>query len=468
MSQIFNAQRSNTAADQIYFDVTATNFGTTAATPPPTFYYNESRALPFIEKPEDYYLSIMRFTVETGNLPVFIPLIQNDTTINTTKDPNYTVYAVTLRLTYPDSTVFDSGGLLNREGYTTCPIVWKCPDATIPTPAFTSSFPDNTNGYYNCYSFQHLINLINTAILNCYLEQPNSPYAKSKNVSSTTSAAIGGVSARWSKGNQFVYNAPNSAPLCPQLVWNNVTQKVSVYADVNWFANFPGQYNLSIEFNPALYQLFNSFPAKKTIYNTYALDFGWNNVATTNLSSYSSIVMGAPTSFVPQSNGLGIYPQQSNGLPLYNPAQQKPITTTYPALVLEQEYPTVFNISPITSIVFCSNTLPVEPNLVSTPLFYNYNYKESGYKGLNADIANIITDLTSNDGNYRPFLVYLPSAQYRYITLRGNRPLYNLDLSVYYRTKYGQLVPFTIQSGASITIKLAFIKKSSVNQMEKL
>lgn len=65
-----------------------------------------------------------------------------------------------------------------------------------------------------------------------------------------------------------------------------------------------------------------------------------------------------------------------------------------------------------------------------------------------------------NDGNYRPFVVYEPSAEYRLVSLHGNRPLYNLDLSIFYKTKFGDLIPFTLASGASVTLKLAFFKKS--------
>jgi hypothetical protein len=126
-----------------------------------------------------------------------------------------------------------------------------------------------------------------------------------------------------------------------------------------------------------------------------------------------------------------------------------------------QEYPTIENWSPILAIVFVSNTLPIEPNNVSTPVVYNNN-NQIVLGGNNADTANIITDLVSDTGNYRPALVYLPSSQYRYITLYGNRPLYNLDLSIFYRIKTGQLIPFTLNSGGSVTVKFAFIKKTSV------
>jgi hypothetical protein len=116
--------------------------------------------------------------------------------------------------------------------------------------------------------------------------------------------------------------------------------------------------------------------------------------------------------------------------------------------------------TPITAVVFTSNTLPIQPSQVSTPIVYN----EGGLYSLggnNSDIANIITDLVSDTGSYRPNLVYVPQAEYRLITLYGNQPLFNLDIQIFYRLKTGQLIPFRIASGQSVTLKLAFLKKPS-------
>jgi hypothetical protein len=78
--------------------------------------------------------------------------------------------------------------------------------------------------------------------------------------------------------------------------------------------------------------------------------------------------------------------------------------------------------------------------------------------------ANIITDLVSDTGEYKPNLVYLPTAQYRYITLFGNTPLVNLDIQIFYKLRDGTLVPFRLTSGGTVTVKLAFIKKGSLGK----
>jgi hypothetical protein len=193
---------------------------------------------------------------------------------------------------------------------------------------------------------------------------------------------------------------------------------------------------IEVSFNAALYQLFNSFPAYANGYSTELAKFGKN---------YRIIV----------ANSSGV--NETTYSPTY-PIAASASAAPFKATVVTQEYPTVFNMSPITSVVFCSNTLPIQPNMVSTPVLYN-NGQQVQMPGMNSAIANIITDMTVESGNYRPYLVYLPQAQYRLITMNSNRPLYNLDLSIFYRTKFGDLIPFQLASGSSVTIKLAFLKK---------
>ena len=75
---------------------------------------------------------------------------------------------------------------------------------------------------------------------------------------------------------------------------------------------------------------------------------------------------------------------------------------TYTAIVNYQEYSTVSSWSLIFAFVFCSSTLPVEPNQVPTPLSFDNN--KQAPSGLNSATANIITDISTDTGAYRPFV----------------------------------------------------------------
>jgi len=774
--------------DQIYFDVTATNFGDFGSDPP-TFYYNEKRAIPFLKTPEDYYLSVIRFTCETGTLPVFIPTINPPD-----KNQIYKGGAATLhtpQFSAGQETIYQVGMSvstdLGAEIFATQNVMWSPQDLNASMPPYNNgmtyqdwtldgskqnlgNYTLNTDKYYNCYSYNYFMTLIQNAISLCYAKlgvNYNSYYSSFKSIDT---CLLGSPTRDSSVTGGYDYTP--LFPVCPQISWNSQRNTATIVVDTaGWTSNISkkvgdlaaatklisytsaginlvGSTNFfkmpaqnsdvvsqrtsnvtslafvappTINSGPATYgssqyfvqqtpntillnvgsvnttnqngaSLYIAIPislqttgsvsgygggafssiqtASTTITHSIAnpsiviykngilwrtliptmtaggatsisfsvqfqaqppigmfgggtsltgntmnvsqgsylttyqatipLDYGINSYSfsfqadlttiygtTSQIFSFSAInlttnllyntttqsnylnntnpVMNASVDWAGQpgtglNNNVTILPTgykasiidfisanppvpnpatnvvgtlQSNLNPLtfsplnfnlyFNPAlyqilsgfsaiYQKPWTNidnaalkngylppnsvnstkhyfpcayklnffnlgntntqtysssytnpnlTYLGASFEQEYSSVHNISPLTSLVFCSDTLPIVASQVSTPLVYaNGNIMTNG--AVNAAIQNVITDLTSNDGSYRPFLVYEPTAQYRLISLVGNQPLDTFDLSVFYRTRSGQLVPFTLASGSTVTIKLAFIKKTSV------
>jgi len=401
MSQ-FDVVRRSVTADQIYFDVTVSNFKSTT-TIPPIFYYNDQRTMPFINCPEDYYLSIIRFTMETGTLPVFIPSIEPNQ-----GNENLTIYKVSLEATV------DISGVDTTFSQTT-PIIWIPQDSSAPVPPPPSQTANklqiNDEGYYNCYSYTWWVLQITQAFDDCF---------NALNAQVTTA---GGV-------------LPSAYP--PIVFWDSTSNGLVMYADVGGYNVDPALVALNeikVFWNAPLYELFPSVPAQYLGYspaqNEKNFRIGFLNVGSVSLTTISP-----------------------------NPAPVAPLPPTYEAITLYQECSTTANLTPITAVVFTSNTLPIQPSQVSTPVILSEGGLVS-LAGNNSDIANIITDLVSDTGSYRPNLVYVPQAEYRLITLYGNQPLFNLDLQIFYRLKSGQLIPFRIASGQAVTVKIAFIKKPS-------
>jgi hypothetical protein len=91
MSQL-NQAKNSANPDKIYYDIQITNIEN-STTAPPVLYFNESRNTPFINVPEDYYMSIIRFTLDTPTLPIFIPTIQTSS-LNPSQNPNQTIYSL--------------------------------------------------------------------------------------------------------------------------------------------------------------------------------------------------------------------------------------------------------------------------------------------------------------------------------------------------------------------------------------
>lgn len=423
MSQLNQVKRDN-APDQVYYDVTITNFQS-QTTAPPVFYYNESRTIPFINCPEDYYLSIVRFSVDTGTLPVFLPSI-----VPFSANPNLTIYNITL--------TYEVGANAYTSGAT--PVIFVPQDRSMSVPNAPSTTSNglqiNDTGYYNIYSYQYLSLLITTTF-------------KTALTALTNAVVAGGDTMPLYDIYDGVATFPlPSDDLPPLFQWDTSSDTANIFTipqyDLNPEVNptLSGNNPIKIFFNAPLFYLFQSFPA--TI-------FGYS-VAGGNENFQISVV---------NQGGLNtqlITPPPYDTIGGLSPVAPKPLGIPY--ISTFQETSTIGSLTPITAIVFTSNTMPITPNQVSTPLILT-DTQQIGFQGNNSNIANIITDLVSETGAYRPSLVYTPQAQYRLITLNGNRPLFNLDVQIFYRLRNAELVPFRLASGGSVTLKIAFLKKGS-------
>jgi hypothetical protein len=224
MSQ-FNQRKNDVSPDQIYYDVTVSNFQSTTTAPQP-FYFNESRTIPFINKPEDYNLSVVRFSVDTGNAPVFIPSIKPGQ-----GNRNETIYTITLKYTHPPSGVSYYGEAFMN---------WVPQDksASLPTPpsGTPNGLQDNSTGYYNCYSYTFLA-------LQIYRTFQTATAALIAN------ALLGGITLL--------------IPNVPVANWDSTAQKLNLYFQTTVFDEAPGATLLNLAviecyFNVNLFSLFSS------------------------------------------------------------------------------------------------------------------------------------------------------------------------------------------------------------------
>lgn len=406
MSQL-NATQNAVQPDRIYFDITTTNTASITSAPP-VFQFQDARANPYILKPEDYWLSIIRFTMDSSTLPIFVPTIQPNQA-----DGDLTIYSVTLEYVDVDgNTLAESQQFIN----------WNPQDDSAEFPGAPSNTYNglqiNQTGYYNCYSYQYFCALIYVALSQALVELGNQ-----------NATILEGITTGFPTADPAVQLFLRA----PIINWDTTSNSATLYAQEGFYDFLNGSTDLAgghinIYMNSPLYTLFSTFPAVLQGYNQ---------------------PIGKNFRFLPTNIG------GTNYQPIIPPESP---ADTYNAIVVYQEGSTTSAWSSITGIVFTSNTLPIQPNQVSTPVTY-YNGQVS-YGGTNANTANIITDIVSQDGIYRPNLVYNPTAEFRRITLYGSQPLYNIDVSIFYRLKSGELVPFTLNSGGSVTIKFLFEKKT--------
>jgi hypothetical protein len=136
------------------------------------------------------------------------------------------------------------------------------------------------------------------------------------------------------------------------------------------------------------------------------------------------------------------------------------IDDTYSVIQLYQEYSSGALFSPISSIVFTTSMIPVQPSNSTTPLIYNGT---GSLVTTGNNITSMITDFQSQDNNgygYCGSLSYVPTAEYRFISLNqgASHKLSNIDLMVFWKDAYANLHPIYLYSGMTCNIKILFRK----------
>jgi hypothetical protein len=362
--------------EQVYLDTVISNLNNTNSTPPYA-YYNETRNSPIIYDPYKYNLIIARWQIDTNYLPVFIPLIQTAST-----DRNKTIYSITL----------EYNGTIASPTYVS--FIPQNKVAAIPqAPAYTSTtLQDNSQGYYDIYTYQYWIYLINNTFQTAY---------------DALAALVGGS-----------VNLPSA--YAPVMTFDTLNKIAIINADKNGYTmEITG---IKIYFNQALGGLFSSFPF---IIN----------------------------SFTDQYNR--IFQLQTTVFSLANQSDYPPTgTTLFTANQVFQEYSTISAWNPVMSIVLASNTLPILPNNEGVPslIVNGVNQQQSGNNNIQ---SQVITDFVA-DGLYKPIVTYIPAGEYRRICLIGDSPISNIDITVYYKDRLGRLNPVLLPAGCSISIKFLF------------
>jgi hypothetical protein len=430
--------------DILYFDIACANLISTN-TPDPQLIYNESRNSPFINNPELYYMSIINAQIDTSSLPSFIPEIDLKQNGASPLNANQTIY------NFSFAVVDDNNNFFYSNPY---PIIWLPQNLSLKPPILINNIGagNNLSGYYNCYTYSHFLNLINNQVAANFL------------------AFIQDIVTN--QGAQFTFPTPSEMGdiLTPPLfTYDSSSDLFSVIFQSNWYFGEPTIYNPSIITtsppyftflcNAPFYNLFSSLPflyggPNGTLLNTglylpsqtYALIISDFNFTYLNNQLYIAITTdgGSPETLSYAFN---------NTLPFDDFPQY--------FFKITQEASSSPFWSPVASIVFVSNTLPIVPTQISAPLLF-VNGTSLTNSGNNDLVQNIITDIISSSGLYKNGIVYNPSAQWRWIELYGSRPLTNIDISVYWRDKLGNLNPFYISTGNTMSLKLVFQKKETI------
>jgi len=396
----------------VYYNMDLINNNTATTALPANFVYNEVRNSPFLGSPENYFMSVVRFSVQTPTLPIFIPQI-----LLGQADTNKTAYSVTLEWTAtPTNNVYKSQTFVMYVPF----------DSTQTQPVAVGgglSVTDLTNPYYWVYSYTQWVNMVNTAFSTAYAALQTS----------INGDGIAGDIAQWNALAGVVLPAQSlTAPFMefnPTTLTATLNANSAVFSVLQTGATASVGSAVKIYFNSAMYSLYNSFQFKSFGYETPT--FGRNfQVITFNLGTnlYSVAAFGS----IPAYNAIQIY----------------------------QENQTAAMLNPVTAIVFTTALIPIVPENVGEPRLFN----KSGLTGTggNSNVAPIITDFVvpfAALNTYRPDVTYVPSGEYRLCDLYGTTPLSGVEISVFWKDLYGQNHPLVLGSGCTANLKIMFRRK---------
>lgn len=369
----------------LYYDIRVTNSDQVGSTVNrPQVKFNETRSVPYIERPDDWEVSVVRFEVDTYgvSLPLMTPIVQIGQPLQ-----NLLEGQITFKY---GATAVGSNLIFVPENQA----------ASLPAPPLTEQ--DNSQGYYNLNSFQSFIEIINTAF----------------------SSALTNLKA--------LVPALNVATNRPPFIQIDQQGYCYIYAQQSLYDSGLGVGNyIEIYFDEVLYNYLSSFQ----------YDYYGDGVLAIPKARYRLRVYGSPT-FAPQ-NTFSV----TDGVGTFN------------TLVCFQDFVATQSWNPVSGLIFKSQILPIKPSLSGVPFIYNATTSQQ------LATSNVILQLTdlvvdNRDGKqYKPGVIYAPTAEYRLVDLFGTTPLYTIDIEVEWVDNFGKNYPLRLAPGATATMKILFRKK---------
>lgn len=405
--------------DMVYYNATIINNRTDVLpvdVRDPQIRFNETRATPIVKDASKYHFSIVRFTMSGPNkdLPLFIPVIRTGAS-NPTNDVNLTIYSITLTATIGGTTYTSGAVPIMYEPETLDQAIAQTPDPA----SLAIAGQDLSTRYYWVYTYGHWLDLVNKAFATAHA-----------NIIAQQASSVG----------------------IPYMVYDPPTNLFSLLTDSAGFGkDHTGAERWEVYFNSDMYGLFTNF-------NNYYVNGEPSNVP----APYG------PISITPLTTPL---PEATNLIVIQSEANQNVVNVAFPGATAEYWWKTTQYCestssiwSPIESIVFTSALLPLVNEATGDPILFGQSNLGIENQNTQSGFQPIITDIAlplTNACNYREFIQYAPTAEYRLASFqRSRQPINNIDIQVFWKNRLdGILYPVNMFNSSSVSIKILFRRR---------
>jgi len=468
----------------------------------PEVQFNETRDSPMIKNASNYEFAIVRFTMNGAgrDLPMWMPVIEMGLTppvvagvqpsVQQIVATNKSVYKITLRAVLNGVEYYSSEYSLNPTGDTTAGLppalngviqqgnslifVPEDMEARRPLPqqGVATTTQDTATRYYYISTYKAVESMVNNTFAQAWQDIENQ---------FTTAFPLLQVQSH-----------------CPIMKYNSTTGLFELYCDAygwgsdgfggagatlanpvmlgvdntrsNTLVGSTQTENWDMFFNSNMYGLFANFPMRY-----WGGDVATNNRTYQILTYVPRLLPAPPLSTTATIGGIPgltgtsadvdnnrIFAGNGNALTHAYPGVVGP--TAVECMMVKQDYSSTSSLwSPIESIVFTTTLIPVVNEYVGQPQRFGDSNDASSSTTQNA-FQPIITDIALPMGSaddYRHFVEYVPSAEYRMISLSSsNQEIKNIDVQVYWKNRMdGSLIPVQMFNLSSISMKMMFRRK---------
>lgn len=406
--------RNNDSPTHTYLDINVYNAPLNNNKKVPLIYY-EQRNSSILDSPANhYYMSIVRFQLQTADLPIFQFKVD---TSNGNTNINRGVYTFT---------VMWKGSRLHQY---THPIIWAPEDLSASVPTSINDL-NNKDEYYYAFSVQHIIRVFNQAVRVAFatlyqniLEDETEPIKMPDHEDSLYCFFQSNGAGKWILNSYYpLFNEP----------YLRATDRL-----------YPEEGNLGLYMNNSLFSILCGFPSCKINENLFR--FSITNNFNDNLVQIEKISSMAPVASVMSFPPLNAY-------------------TVF--IQTHMEYNSTVLMSPILSLVFLSNHVPISFTQDTPPMVIDSSTNTNSIVSMGniSSASNILTDFVVDWDeltSYNGVVQYSPVGEYRLVDLIGNdNDVKQIQFSVYWKDESNNMHQVYLNGGNHCTLKLMFRKKN--------